>query len=135
MGNIDPDGKRDRLIYAGIFVMMFVLEILIGVFVHDSFIRPYCGDVLVVILLWAMIRIIFPRRAVWISGAVFVFALLVELSQMIPLADLLKIKNELVRILMGTSFSAGDILAYLAGCLITAGIDVFVFRKRRAGLC
>ena len=115
--------------YASLFLSLFVLELLIGLFVHDSFIRPYVGDMLIVIMIWALIRIIIPGRAVWLSGAIFIFALLVELSQIIPLADLLKIENKLIRIIMGTSFSVGDILAYLAGCVITFCVDLLVLKK------
>ena len=116
--------------YASLFLSLFILELLIGLFVHDSFIRPYVGDMLIVIMIWALIRIIIPGRAVWLSGAIFIFALLVELSQIIPLADFLKIDSKLIRILMGTSFSVGDILAYLAGCVITLCIDLLVFKRR-----
>ncbi len=123
--------RTARFVYTGVFVFLLVSEILIGLFVHDTFIRPYVGDTLVVILLWALIRIVIPERAVWLSVPIFVFALFVELSQLIPLVDLLGIENQLIRVLMGTSFAAEDIVAYAAGGLITAGIDLFVFRKRK----
>ena len=123
--------NRERLIYAAVFVLLLAAEIVIGLYIHDSFIRPYFGDVLIVILLWALFRVIFPRKCIWISGAIFVFALLVEFSQMIPLVDLLGIENKLLRVLMGSSFAAWDIAAYAAGCLFTACVDVIAFRKRR----
>lgn len=124
----------NRLVYAVLFVILLLSEILIGLFVHDSFVRPYVGDTLVVILLWALVRIIIPEKAVWLSGPIFAFAVLVELSQIIPLVDLLGIDNKLIRTLMGTSFAVGDLLAYAAGCLITFIIDIHVFRKRKARL-
>ena len=125
------DLKRSRLIYAGIFVLLFAVEIIIGMYVHDSFVRPYVGDMLVVILLWALVRIFIPRKAVWLSGAIFVFSVLVELTQLIPLADFLGIENRLVRVIMGTSFAVGDIFAYAAGCAVTAVVDIAVFRQRK----
>ncbi|MBQ7727396.1 MAG: DUF2809 domain-containing protein [Clostridia bacterium] len=133
MGSLFKDKPllRDRLIYLAVFIILLVAEILIGLYVHDSFIRPYFGDTLVVILLWALVRIIIPRKAVWLSGAVFAFAVLVELSQLIPLVDLLGIQNQLIRVLMGTSFAFGDILAYAAGCIITVAIDLLVLKKRK----
>ena len=131
MRSAPRNGNRDRLIYAGVSVLLLASEILIGLFAHDSFIRPYFGDTLVVILLWALIRTIIPKKAVWLSGAIFLFAVLVELSQLIPLVDLLGIENRLIRTLMGTSFAIGDIIAYAAGCLITFCIDLTVFRRRK----
>ena len=132
----DPtfDLKRSRLIYAGIFVLLFAVEIIIGMYVHDSFVRPYVGDMLVVILLWALVRIFIPRKAVWLSGAIFVFSVLVELTQLIPLADFLGIENRLVRVLMGTSFAVGDIFVYAAGCAVTAVVDIAVFRHKKKTL-
>ena len=123
--------KRARLIYAVIFILLFAVEIFIGMYVHDSFIRPYVGDMLVVILLWALVRIIIPRKAVWLSGAIFIFSVIVELTQMIPLVDLLGIDNRLIRVLMGTSFAVGDIFAYAAGCIVTACVDLILFHKRK----
>jgi len=74
---------------------------------------------------------IIPKRAPWLSGVIFVFAMIVELSQIFPLADMLEIDGQLMRILMGTSFDVRDILAYFAGSLITACIDIIVFRPDR----
>jgi hypothetical protein len=104
---------------------------MIGMYVHDSFVRPYIGDMLVVILLWALVRIIIPNKAVWLSGAILVFSVIVELTQLIPLVDLLGIKNRLMRVLMGTSFAYGDLFAYAAGCAVTAVVDVFIYHKRK----
>ena len=100
--------KRKRLLFAVSAVILLVIEILIGLFVRDSFVRPYLGDTIVVILLWCIIRIVIPDRCVWLSGAVFLFAVIVEVSQIFPLCDLLGIRNGLIRTLMGTSFAWRD---------------------------
>lgn len=131
MNKATQNQKRARLIYAAVFAVLFAVEIIIGLYVHDQFVRPYIGDMLVVVLLWALVRMIIPFRAVWLSGAIYVFAVLVELSQMIPLVDFLEIENRLIRILMGTSFAVGDLFAYAAGCIVTAIVDIAVFRHRK----
>ena len=119
-----------RLIFAISAVILLAVEIFIGLFVRDSFVRPYLGDALVVILIWCVVRVVIPDRFVWLSGAVFLFAVLVEVSQIFPLCDVLGIENRLLRVLMGTSFAWGDIVAYLAGCLITGAADLFMMKKR-----
>lgn len=119
-----------RIVYAALFLLLLAVEIYIGMYVHDSFVRPYLGDVLVVILLWALVRILIPNKVVWLSGAILIFSVLVELSQLIPLVDLLGIKNRLIRVLMGTSFAYGDLFAYAAGCAVTAVVDIMLFRKK-----
>ncbi len=128
MNKATQNQKRARLIYAAVFAVLFAVEIIIGLYVHDQFVRPYIGDMLVVVLLWALVRMIIPFRAVWLSGAIYVFAVL---SQMIPLVDFLEIENRLIRVLMGTSFAVGDLFAYAAGCIVTAIVDIAVFRHRK----
>lgn len=120
--------KRLRLLFAGAAVILLAAEIYIGIYVHDAFVRPYLGDTLVVMLLYCLVRIVFPTKYYWLSGAVFLFAVLVEFSQLLPLCDVLHIKNQLLRVLMGTSFAFGDILAYFAGNLLTAGVDLWIRR-------
>lgn len=39
-----------------VFFILLIVEIIIGVFVRDAIIRPYVGDILVVILMYAFIR-------------------------------------------------------------------------------
>lgn len=120
---------RKRMWFLAVTLALLGIEIFIGVCVHDRFVRPYLGDTLVVMLLWAAVRIAFPERLPWLSGAVFAFACLVEVTQLIPLCDLLGIRSTLIRVLMGTSFAWEDILAYAAGCLLTAGHDLRTIRR------
>ena len=120
-----------RFLFALCAAVLIGVEILIGLFVHDSFVRPYLGDALVVILIWCVVRVVIPDRFVWLSGAVFLFAVIVEVSQIFPLCDVLGIENRLIRTLMGTSFAWGDIVAYLAGCAVTLAVDL-VLRGRRS---
>ena len=129
---ISNNMKRKRLLFAVSAVILLIIEIIIGLYVHDSFVRPYLGDALVVILIWCVVRIVIPDRCVWLSGAVFLFAVLVETTQIFPLCDLLGVDNRLLRTLMGTSFAWGDIVAYLAGCLVTAAGDL-ILTKRKIG--
>lgn len=123
--------NRLRLVFLILAVIILLTEIFIGIFVHDSFIRPYFGDVLIVILLYCIIRIALPTKHYWLSASVFLFAVAVEITQIFPLCDLLHIENRLMRVLMGTSFSVGDIFAYLAGSLITGTFDYLLWRLGR----
>ena len=53
---------KKRLIYGVATLVIFLVEFLIARYVHDSFIRPYVGDVLVVILLYTFVRIFVPEK-------------------------------------------------------------------------
>ena len=125
---VHQSAAKKRIIFASISIILFLLEVYIGIYVHDNFVRPYLGDTIVVILLYTMARTIFVDNFVWLSGGIFIFATLVEISQIFPLCDLLHIQNTLIRVLMGTSFSFIDIIAYFFGCLITLIYDLSIIK-------
>jgi hypothetical protein len=61
--------------------VLFVTELIIGLFVHDNFIRPYLGDLLVVLLLYCTARTFIPASAIITATAVLIFAYVIEISQ------------------------------------------------------
>ena len=95
---------RKRLLYLLAFIFLVLLEVLIGAFVHDSFIRPYVGDALVVIVLYCMVRIIIPEKVYWLPIAIFLFAVFVEIMQGINIIGLLGIQNSILKIALGSTF-------------------------------
>lgn len=125
-------GKMNRrYIYLGGFVLLLILEILIGLYVDDRFIRPYGGDILVVILLGCLYRSLRPCGNLWLSAGIFVLALGVEIGQFFNFVDLIGLGHiPFFRILMGTSFSWADILSYAAGCVIFWTMDWLLKRKQ-----
>ena len=64
-----------------LFMIFLVIEVLIALYVHDDFVRPYLGDVLVVVVLYFFARIWIPEKYRWLPGAIFVFAAAVEVLQ------------------------------------------------------
>ena len=120
-----------RWIYLLGFVVIFVLEILIALYVNDRFIRPYGGDILVVILLGCLYRSIRPQGSLWLSGGIFLLAVGVEIAQYFNFVELIGLGHiAFFRILMGTSFACADIWSYGAGCVIFLGMDWLLQRKR-----
>ena len=111
--------KKLRLAYATSFILLLFTEILIGLYVHDNFIRPYIGDVLVTILLCCLCRTVIPKGARALPIYVFVFATLVELAQYFEIVKILGVENNrLLSTIIGTSFSPIDLICYGVGCLI-----------------
>ena len=94
--------NKKRIIYAVAFLILLIIEILIGVSVQDSFVRPYLGDVLVVILLYCLIRIIIPERCRLLPLYLFMFAAGVEFFQGLNIADRLGIQSRILRTIIGT---------------------------------
>ena len=125
---------KRRLIYFALFVILLGAEIYIGLYVKDNIIRPYGGDVLVVILIYCFIRIFMPDGARFLSLFIFLFACGVEFAQKYDYATLLGFAdNKLIRTILGTSFSWYDILCYAIGCALTAIADLCrgTTKKRR----
>lgn len=81
--------KQMRMRYLLIAFVLIMVEFIIVIFVHDKIIRPYGGDVIVVIILYALVRSVFVKSKQPISVYVFVFAFAYEFTQKIPLVDLL----------------------------------------------
>lgn len=122
---------RKRIVYLILTLLLLGIEILIGVFVNDSFIRPYFGDVLVVILIYTLIRIFFPSGLPFLPLGIFLFAVCVEVAQYFHIADLLHLERfPLLRVIVGTSFSWTDILCYAVGCLTVAAVEWIAARRK-----
>ena len=106
---------KKRLIYGSVFLLLLALEICIGAFVRDDFVRPYVGDVLVTVLLCALFRVAVPEKCPWLPLGVFLFAAGVELIQLIPKPAL---EGTLLGIAIGSTFDPKDLLCYGIGCAL-----------------
>jgi hypothetical protein len=101
------------------FIILFIIETIIALYVHDAIIRPYIGDILVVILIYTFIRGIVKKKIRFLPVYLFLFASVVEIMQYFKVIDLLHLRsNRVVSIILGTSFDIKDILCYLAGSII-----------------
>lgn len=124
--------KTKRVLYAGVFLALLITEVLIALFVHDKFIRPYFGDVLITVLLCAFVRIFFPKGIRLLPLYVFLFAVAVEFGQYFHMVELLGLADiRFFAVLMGTSFSWYDIVCYGVGCVAFAVADYLIARKKR----
>ena len=69
------------------------MEVFIGLFVHDGFIRPFMGDVLVVILIYTFIRIFIPEKIRLLPLFIFIFAAGVETLQYFRIVEALGLQD------------------------------------------
>lgn len=105
--------------YFFLFVLIFIIEVLIALYVRDAIIRPYIGDVLVVILIYCFIKAFLNVRTLPLAIGVLLFSFLVETLQYIKIIEVLGLeKVKLARVVIGTSFAWMDIWCYIAGFLI-----------------
>lgn len=114
-----------RLRYLFLFVLLLLTEILIGVFLKGGFIRAYGGDILVLPLLYAFLRILFPKSDNFtvrvLPFGLFIFGVFVEALQGLHIADRLHITSPIIRIIIGSTFDFLDIACYFAGMLLIYG--------------
>ncbi|TCD27255.1 DUF2809 domain-containing protein [Pedobacter psychrodurus] len=102
-----------------IFLAIFVIEVLIGKCLHDAFIRPFGGDVLVIILIYAFFRIFLKTNNKKLALGILIFSFIIEFLQKVNYVTWLGLEhNKLMSIVLGTSFSYYDLLAYFVGYLI-----------------
>jgi hypothetical protein len=108
-----------------IALTVFLAEILVATtFSHVHFVRSFLSDFLVVILLYHLIKAFLDWSPLSLAVAVFIFSCVVEISQYFHLADALGLpRGSLLSVILGNSFSWGDILMYFLGCVTSCVAD------------
>lgn len=114
-----------RLKYIILTILLFAIEVLIALFIDDNFIRPYIGDVIVVILLYTTFKIFITKTSILHPIYIFIFACFVEFLQYINIVKLLNVSNKVLKIIIGSSFDFKDILCYFVGTTLIA-ITIYV---------
>ena len=112
--------------YLFCFIILFLIESLIAIFIHDNFIRPYLGDLLVIILIYCFISIFLKIEIKLLPLYIFIFAVIVEGLQYIHILERLKLNHiPILKIVLGSTFDIKDILCYFIGMVI-----LFLWQKR-----
>lgn len=107
--------------YLVAFIILFLIETLIALYVNDRIVRPYFGDILVVILVYAFVKMLIAGKIRFIALYVFLFAVLVETAQYFNITALMHLStNETATTIIGTSFDWFDIVCYGIGCSVIA---------------
>jgi hypothetical protein len=97
-------------------ILLFIVEVMIALFVHDNFVRPYVGDYLVVMLIYCAVRSFLNASPLKLAIGTLLFAYTVEVLQYFRLVDRLGLAhNQLARIVIGYGFEWLDLLAYTLG--------------------
>ncbi len=110
---------KTRLKYLAVFLVLLAAEIIIALYVHDSFVRPYMGDMLVVAVICAFLRVFIPQKIKHLPIFTAAFAVLVEVLQYFDFVSLLGLAdNRFFSILLGRTFDIKDIFCYIVGGLL-----------------
>lgn len=116
--------------YFALTILIFLVEVLIALFVNDNFVRPYLGDVLVVILIYCFIKSFLKLPVLTVAVFVLIFSFTVEFLQFLNIVEKLHLeKSKIARTVIGTSFSWIDLLTYLIGIAIVILIEKYWLKK------
>jgi hypothetical protein len=110
--------------YFALTLLLLIIEFIIGADVHDDVIRPYGGDFLVVILIYCLVKSFLNVPVFKTACGILLFSYIVEVSQYFHLVELLGLQNsKIAKILLGTSFSFTDLLAYTLGIVLVIIVE------------
>ena len=121
---------RKRAFYLILTIILLIIEVLIALYVHDNFIRPFVGDVIVVIVIYTFVRIFIPEKVRLLPLYIFIFAVAVEMLQGIHIVNILGVAdNRFLRTIIGDSFDIKDIICYGIGCIFLGLYEYLIKRN------
>ncbi|MCW3110657.1 MAG: hypothetical protein JWQ09_5163 [Segetibacter sp.] len=110
--------------YFTLAILLFIVEVVIAAYVNDSFVRPYFGDFLVVILIYCFVKAFCNAPVKTVALLVLVVAYAMEVLQYLKFVKHLGLgKSKLANIILGNSFAWSDLLAYTLGILFVLAIE------------
>ena len=111
-------------------ILLFLIEVLIALYVHDKIIRPYIGDILVVILIYCFCKSFCKISNITLAIGVLLFSYCVETLQYLHIVKWFGLSNsKIANIIIGNSFSWEDILCYTIGIAIVLLIENLSFKN------
>ena len=105
--------------------LILAIEIYIAICVKGGFVRHYAGDVLAVILLYALARAAFSEPPSNLPLKIFAFAAALELAQYFGAVQILGIENKILKVMIGGTFDFTDLLCYAVGCILAGAYEKF----------
>lgn len=114
-----------RLAFLVAAILILVAEIYIAIYIKGGFVRHYAGDVLAVILLYALARAAFGVPPLNLPLKIFAFAAALELAQYFGAVQILGIENKILKVMIGGTFDFADLLCYAVGCVLAGAYEKF----------
>jgi len=106
---------------------LFLVLAYIALFVNDTFVRPFLGDVIVVGWLYLSLKSFIKMNSYMLAHLVLALAYVIEIAQYFNIVSILGLQHiDPVRIIFGATFDWLDLLAYTVGW----GCILFIERCR-----
>lgn len=113
--------------YFILFLILFILEVLIALYVKQRFIRFVFGDFLIVIMLYYFVKSFIKTTSLKIALSVLLFAYIIEFLQLTKLLAILHLENnKLANLIFGNTFQVTDLVAYTLGI-----VTVLILERKR----
>lgn len=107
------------------FCVLLIIEVGIALYVDDQIIRPFVGDVLVVILMYCFVHAFTKFTHFKVIIGVLLFAYMVEILQATSFIDWVGLSDhKIAKIILGSTFDWKDLLAYTVGAVL-----ILIFEK------
>lgn len=110
-------------------IILFIVEVFIAIFLKDGFIRHTFGDYLAVILLYCMFKSCVTTKPFYIAIVVLIISYGIEFLQLTNFLEMINLdNNKLAKIILGSTFSFSDLIAYTLGFI---SILIFEFQTQK----
>ncbi|MDR7306368.1 DUF2809 domain-containing protein [Rhodoferax saidenbachensis] len=108
---------------------LLAVEVAIARYAPQGVLRGFGGDVLVVVLVYALLRTCVAQPAARLALWALLFACAIEGLQGLGMVDVLGLHDQtalhrILRIALGTTFDVWDLVAYGCGWLVCRALDL-----------
>lgn len=119
-------------LYALAAVIVFLIEILIAVYAKDSFVRPYLGDILAVILVYLALRAATHLNPLAAAITTLGIAFAIEFAQYFNLITYIGWQDfKVTSIVLGSHYDVKDLMCYVIGVALILVYEALLFQKRQ----
>lgn len=118
--------------YFLLFVIFFIIEVAIALFLRDKVIRPYFGDFLVTILLYFFLKSFIKISDIKAAILVLMFACFIEAMQALNFIGIIGLEEiKIASVVLGNHFDWVDILLYFFG-IFSVLLSEALLKKRNS---
>lgn len=123
--------KNRRWMYIMSFIITFLLEVIIALYIKNGFIRSYFGDILIIICLYFFAKSIFDNKIKNIAIYILILGIIVEIMQYFNISKYIARESKVLKIALGTTFDIKDIICYLIGYVIIVITENIVHKIKK----
>ena len=100
------------------FIITFLLEVMIALYIQNNIIRNYIGDILIIICIYFLAKMIFKNKIKNLSLYILILGVFVEIMQYFNVMKNIAGNNKILKIILGSTFDIKDIICYIIGFYI-----------------